>query len=81
MTFEERAAGLKPEEINAFRVACQTVFDSPQGRMVLSRLVGAAHPMMQVEGMTAHQHGQCEVVACIWRFAALSTTDIQPPKP
>ncbi|WP_050025158.1 hypothetical protein [Verrucomicrobium sp. BvORR034] len=69
MTFEEKLFG-KPEEARRFREAARAVFGSAEGRLVLAMLCRAAHPLQHTQGMTEHEHGQCEVVATLWRFGS-----------
>jgi hypothetical protein len=69
MTFEEKLFG-KPEEARRFREAARSVFGSAEGRLVLAMLCRAAHPLQHTQGMTEHEHGQCEVVATLWRFGS-----------
>lgn len=72
MTFEEKLfAGKYPKErTQGFRNACLAIFGTPQGKYVLAALCGAAHPLQHTADMTAHDHGQREVVATLWRYGA-----------
>lgn len=72
MTFEQKLFdGWKPEAIAEFRANAQRCFSTVAGKTVLAELVKAAHPMRHSESMSAHEHGQCEVVATLWRFGSL----------
>lgn len=73
MTFEERLFPKDKEDVVRFQSACRAVFASPQGKVVLGMLCGAAHPLKHSSSMTPHEHGQCEVVATLWRFGSSDT--------
>ncbi len=53
-----------------FAADCHEIFSTPAGARVLARLCMAQHPMAHVDGMTAHAHGNAEVVATLWRYGA-----------
>lgn len=72
MTFEEKLFS-KPEDAQQFRAAARAVFATSEGKIVLAALCGAAHPLKHTPGMTDHEHGQCEVVAALWRFGSHDT--------
>lgn len=74
MSFESRCCQGKGVE-QQFRADCQTVFGTAEGARVLHRLVQAAHPLAHLPGMTEHDHGNAEVVACLWRYGA-ATNDL-----
>jgi|GEM_PF-3157755 len=69
------ANGTMPQALIA---ACRDTFDTPSGRLLLKALCAIRHPMAHVEGMTPHQHGNCEVVALLWRYA--SNEPMPPPE-
>ena len=70
MTFEERLLRKDAKRAEAFKAAARAVFGTAEGRIVLGALVEAAHPLAHFDGMTAHEHGQCEVVALLWRYGS-----------
>ena len=58
------------EQLEEFRADCRAIFSTAQGRRVLAKLVGVAHPLKHSPGMTEHEHGRSEVVATLWRFGS-----------
>lgn len=84
MTFEDRLfpepAAARPAAEKQFREDMADIFGTEEGRRVLARLCMAQHPLAHVDGMTAHQHGNAEVVAMIWRYGSQSNSlpPIQP---
>lgn len=72
MTFEEKLF-VKPEEAKRFQMAARAIFTTAEGKIVLGMLCGAAHPLRHTQGMTDHEHGQCEVVSTLWRFGSQDT--------
>jgi hypothetical protein len=52
---------------------CRDIFNSPAGRRVMARLVGARHPMGFPRGATVEEtmiaNGQREVVATLFRYS------------
>jgi hypothetical protein len=80
MTFEAQLfadkldAGGKPrtpaEQLEEFRADCRAIFSTQQGRRVLAKLCGVAHPLRHSPGMSEHEHGRAEVVATLWRFGS-----------
>lgn len=63
---ELRLFGGDAKRKERFRSAAQTIFAGAEGRYVLGELIKAAPPLAHSDGMTAHQHGNCEVVALLW---------------
>jgi len=61
-----------------FEADCREVFGTPAGGRVLARLCLTRHPLAHADGMTAHQHGQAEVIATLWRYGSTSPTLPQP---
>lgn len=70
MSFEEdvlKAAKLTPQQ---FAKVCGDAMQTLAGRRLLTILCAARHPLSHMEGMTAHQHGNCEVVSLLWRYGS-----------
>jgi hypothetical protein len=75
----EQCLGLEDSETRqAFAAACQDIFRSPSGRIVMARLCAARHPMSFPQGNTTDEtlvaNGQREVVATLFRFAQQTMT-------
>jgi len=70
MTFEERLLRKDAKRAEQFKGAAKAVFGTPEGKVLLGALVEAAHPLAHFDGMTAHEHGNCEVVALLWRYGS-----------
>lgn len=70
MTFEENLFPKGKDDVKRFKEAARGVFSSEQGRLVLSMLCGAAHPLDHRPSLSEHEHGQREVVAALWRFGS-----------
>lgn len=77
ISFEE-ACGLRHDDTaKVFAAACQDVFRSPSGKVILSILCQARHPMGFPQGKTIEEtlvaNGQREVVATLVRFTQQGT--------
>lgn len=59
-----------PEAAQEFKILCQNAFNSPSGKKLLKILCEARHPLAHLPGMSDHMHGNCEVVALLWRYGA-----------
>ena len=71
MTFEQQLFdGVDADEQGKFKKACERIFATEEGRVVLGALCRARHPMHHFSGMTDHAHGQAEVVATLWRYGS-----------
>jgi hypothetical protein len=75
----EQILGLDdPASQAAFAGACQDIFRTPAGRIVMAHLCAARHPMSFPRGETTDEtlvaNGQREVVATLFRFAQTSIT-------
>lgn len=75
MSFENRLFPKGKEDAKRFREACAVVFGTTEGKTILGMLCNARHPLKHTEGMSAHDHGQAEVVATLWRFGSGDTTE------
>jgi hypothetical protein len=60
---------------------CNDTFDTVSGRKLLTLLCSVRHPLSHLEGMTPHQHGNCEVVALLWRYGSQQPTLPDEAKP
>ena len=72
-SFEELLGMTDPETRGKFQAACQDIFRTPSGRVVMAQMVQARHPMAFPQGATVEEtlvaNGQREVVATLFRFA------------
>ena len=81
MSFESdaiAAAKLTPQQVAQL---CRDTFDTVAGRRLLAILCAARHPLSHADGMTPHQHGNCEVVAFLWRYGSAEPTLPEAVKP
>lgn len=62
-----RASSLTPQQ---FAKICGDALQTLAGRRLLTILCAARHPLSHADGMTAHQHGNCEVVSLLWRYGS-----------
>lgn len=79
MTSFEQSLGLEDAKARAkFAAACQDIFRTPSGRVVMAHLCAARHPMGFPQGKCIEEtlvaNGQREVVATLFRFAQTSIT-------
>jgi hypothetical protein len=69
-TFEQRLFEQGPDAQSRFSSAARAVLGTSEGRIMLEMLCAAAHPLEHMAVTSAHEHGQCEVVAALWRYGS-----------
>ena len=76
--FELRLMASKNSAPDETAALIHQVFDNANGQKLLALLCEAANPLEHFSTLTAHEHGQKEVTATLWRYGAAATITLPP---